>query len=248
MKLILSLIAIITISGNVFGQTTRKISETPNIKEVYNVLESNESIKEGPYQQYSHFGNKLLCEGFYKNNQRDSLWKFYLYFNHLSEKGAYKDGKKVGIWDVYGSNGEQEIKYDYTNGKLLFVKSDPKIDTTKIAVINGTDTVKTILGRRPIYLEGNQGMYKVIGTNMRYPAKAKEKNIQGKVFIAFTIDSLGTTSNYKVKKGIGGGCEEEALRVVKLMNGDWLPGILNGRPITVEYILPLSFTLRVEDQ
>jgi TonB family protein len=241
MKITLSLIGFIIMSGSVFSQTTRQTNETPDTKEIYYVLKSDKNIKEGSYRQYRHFGNKLICEGFYKNDQRDSLWVFYSYSNHVSERGAYKEGKKTGVWDVYNSDGEQEIKYDYTNGKLLFFKKDPKIDTIKASVINGTDTIKMSLNRAPIYLDGTEGMFKVVTTNQNYPVKAKEANVQGKVTITFTIDSLGKTSNYKVRKGIGSGCDEEALRVVKLIDGDWLPGLVNDKPVAVEYLLQVNF-------
>jgi protein TonB len=82
-----------------------------------------------------------------------------------------------------------------------------------------------------------------VADKLRYPAEAKEKNIQGKVIIAFTIDTNGSVSNYVIKKRIGGGCDEEALRVVQLVTGEWLPGMLNGKPVKVEFEMPFSFAL-----
>ena len=51
-----------------------------------------------------------------------------------------------------------------------------------------------------------------------------------------------------IKKRIGGGCDQEALRVLELVKGDWLPGMLNGKPVKVEFEMPFSFTLQIEDQ
>ena len=65
----------------------------------------------------------------------------------------------------------------------------------------------------------------------------------GKVFIAFDINQKGEVSNYKVKSGIGHGCDEEALRVVKNIPSNWLPGVLNDKVVNVEYVLPISFQL-----
>ena len=92
-------------------------------------------------------------------------------------------------------------------------------------------------------MDGDGKRLSIAITKTRYPAEAKERNIQGKVIIAFTIDENGNVSNYKIKKRIGGGCDEEALRITKLITGDWLPGMLNGKPVKVEFEMPFSFTL-----
>ena len=78
---------------------------------------------------------------------------------------------------------------------------------------------------------------------VRYPAAAKENNTQGKVIVAFTVDLNGQPSNYRVKKGIKNGLSEEALRVIKTIDGDWLPAVLNGKQVVAEGTMPLSFQL-----
>lgn len=78
--------------------------------------------------------------------------------------------------------------------------------------------------------------------NITYPEDAKEKGISGRVFIQFVIEKDGSVSNVKVMKGIGGGCDEEAVRVVKSMP-KWKPGKQKGKPVRVNYILPVSFKL-----
>jgi TonB family protein len=82
-----------------------------------------------------------------------------------------------------------------------------------------------------------------IFAGLRYPLDVKSANIQGKVLIGFTIDQNGNVSNYRVKQGLGFGCDEEALNAVKRMTAAWLPGILNGNPVVVEYVIPISFTV-----
>lgn len=68
------------------------------------------------------------------------------------------------------------------------------------------------------YYEGGQeAMYKTINQNIVYPMMAKRNRIQGECIIAFVLNEDGTTSGAKVVKNIGGGCGEEALRVVKLL-------------------------------
>lgn len=78
--------------------------------------------------------------------------------------------------------------------------------------------------------------------NLRYPELAKENNIQGRVTVRFVVDENGAVSDVNVVKGIGGGCDEEAKRVVMKMP-KWKPGKQNGKAVKVYYTLPISFRL-----
>jgi len=233
------------ISTGLFAQTTRKTVEDPltGIKEKYNVLKADEQIKQGKYAAYRIFHNQLICEGYYQHNFKDSLWTYYNMRGEKIESGYYKNGKKVGIWEGLRYNLEPSVKYDFTVRKLLFYKPEQAETGKTFLVFNGKDTSTLQLEQGPIYLEGSGRFLVAISTSLRYPAKARENNTQGKVIIAFKIDENGTVSNYRIKKGIGDGCDEEALRCVKLIEGDWLPGQLNGKAVAVEYNLPLNFTL-----
>ena len=81
-----------------------------------------------------------------------------------------------------------------------------------------------------------------LGKSIVYPTMAKDHNISGRVYITFLIDKTGKISEPKVLRGIGGGCDEEALRVIKGMP-PWLPGRQNGIPVSVQYNLPIVFNL-----
>lgn len=84
-----------------------------------------------------------------------------------------------------------------------------------------------------------------LAENIRYPANAQEFNIQGKIAIQFVVSEDGSISDVKVAGGrkLGGGLEEEAIRVVKSMP-KWKPGKQNGRPVKVYYTLPVNFRLQ----
>src|ERR1700749_4411461 len=244
MKITLSLLAII-ISMSLFDQTKRVTNEDKSlgIKEKYDVLKSDKTVKEGAYAAYTIFGNQLLCEGFYKNNLKDSIWNYYNFQNRLAEFGKYANGAKVGVWNAFDYKGGLQIQFDYTNKKLL-VYNRTKADSAnrKYYVIHGTDTVKTFLGRPPIFLDGEARSMRQLVTGIHYPALAKENNIQGKVWIRFTIDLNGKASNFRVTKSLGYGCDEEALKAVERAydGGDWLPGLLNGNQVVVDYEVPVS--------
>ena len=81
-----------------------------------------------------------------------------------------------------------------------------------------------------------------IGKSMKYPFEALLKNISGKVFVTFIIDEEGKIGNVGVLKGIGGGCDGEAVRVVAAMP-DWNPGTQGGKRVKVKYTMPINFSL-----
>lgn len=85
-------------------------------------------------------------------------------------------------------------------------------------------------------------MYAFLSRNIRYPAAAKNSGITGKVLIRFVVNEDGRIHDAKVLRGIGGGCDEEALRVVNAMPA-WNPGMQNGNPVKVYFTLPISFML-----
>ncbi|MFA4853498.1 MAG: energy transducer TonB [Bacteroidales bacterium] len=102
--------------------------------------------------------------------------------------------------------------------------------------------VLTIVEIMPKFKGGEQAMYKWLSKKIKYPKNAKENEITGTVIITFVIEKNGSVSNVEILKGIGGGCEEEALRVIKLMP-KWKPGKQSGVPVRVQFNLPIIFTL-----
>ena len=89
---------------------------------------------------------------------------------------------------------------------------------------------------------GNEAMYKYLGEHMSYPRMAKEASIQGKVFVQFVVWKDGTIGQVKILKGIGGGCDEEAVRVVKSMP-KWAPAQQAGQKVSSRFMLPVVFRL-----
>ncbi len=82
-----------------------------------------------------------------------------------------------------------------------------------------------------------------IARNIKYPAMARESGIQGRVFVNFVVEPNGSVSNVKILRGIGGGCDEEAIRVVEAMP-KWTPGRQRGKAVRVSFNLPVRFTLQ----
>jgi periplasmic protein TonB len=86
-------------------------------------------------------------------------------------------------------------------------------------------------------------MLAFIGSIIRYPVAASEAGIEGTVYIQFVVNEDGSVGNAIVLRGIGGGCDEEALRIVNAMP-KWKPGKQNGNPVKVFFTLPVKFMLR----
>lgn len=95
----------------------------------------------------------------------------------------------------------------------------------------------------PEFPGGEQALLDYIGSNVQYPKKARKKNIQGTVYISFIVEMDGKVTTVRVLRGIGGGCDKEAVRVVSSMP-DWKPGYQDGEPVRVQFNLPIRFILR----
>jgi protein TonB len=100
-----------------------------------------------------------------------------------------------------------------------------------------------VVENMPEFPGGRSALMKYLATNIKYPPYAKEAGIQGRVFINFVVETNGNITNVKVLRGIGGGCDEEAIRVVKSMP-KWSPGMQRGKPVRVSFNLPVKFTLQ----
>ena len=82
-------------------------------------------------------------------------------------------------------------------------------------------------------------------SRLKYPKEAIENNIEGKVYVVITIDTLGIPSKTEIVKGIGYGCNEEAVRLIKTAR--FSPAILNGKYIRCKITIPILFRLPKEE-
>lgn len=94
---------------------------------------------------------------------------------------------------------------------------------------------------------GLDSMYAYIVKNLKYPELAKEKGIEGRVFVQFVIEKDGSISNVKILRGIGGGCDEAAVEMVKNMP-KWKPAKQRGKPVRCQFNLPIKFELQKDKE
>lgn len=102
--------------------------------------------------------------------------------------------------------------------------------------------VFTVVEEMPSFPGGDEARIKFLQENIKYPQMAKESGIQGTVYVTFTTDEKGRVTDVQLMRGIGGGCDEEAIRVVKMMP-PWNPGKQNGKPVRVRFTMQIKFTL-----
>ena len=100
----------------------------------------------------------------------------------------------------------------------------------------------TVVESMPDFPGGDAARIKYLNNNIKYPQMARESGIQGKVFVTFVVEKNGKVTDVKVLRGIGGGCDEEAIRVIKNMP-KWVPGKQRGKPVRVQFNLPIIFKL-----
>jgi len=140
------------------------------------------------------------------------------------------------------ASAQQMKKTDET----VYEFSTKDITNVKIKHVDN-DSIYQIVEQMPEFPGGTEKMMDYLSNNIKYPEEAKEKGISGRVFLSFVIEKDGSVSNVKVAKGIGKLCDDEAVRVVKAMP-KWKPGMQKGKPVRVNYMLPITFKLDAAEE
>lgn len=216
-------------------------------KHEYHVLKKDKTIKHGPYKSTWVNGNPRQ-EGFYHFGKKDSLWTYYNRFKPIvGSRGYYENGSKEEIWEYYDDKGKLMNRYDHSNHFLSYTTFR---DTVKKYLIKFRDTIAdkdttrmVKLEQPPLYLEGEKNKFRIIQDNIVYPPEAIELNIFGTVYISFFVNEYGQAIEHSIMQGIGGGCDEEALRVVKLIPNEWAVARFEGSIVSARVIVPITFQL-----
>ncbi len=95
----------------------------------------------------------------------------------------------------------------------------------------------------PYYKKGVPSLFSFINAHLVYPKAARDAKIEGTVYVGFTVETDGTICDLIVKRGIGYGCDEAALELVKKTSGNWMPAVPSGIPSRAPYTLPIKFKL-----
>jgi len=89
--------------------------------------------------------------------------------------------------------------------------------------------------------KGLDEFYKHVRDNLKYPEEARKTNTQGRVFVQFVVQADGSVTDIKIIRGIGAGCDEEAIRLVQTSPA-WQPARYQGKSVATEMSLPIRFS------
>jgi protein TonB len=139
------------------------------------------------------------------------------------------------------------INVEGIDATTIVFDAPPLFPTYHIGVvitdIGKTDTPFLTVEMMPEFIGGVSELYKWLGNNLRYPSAAVNAGVEGKVFVKFIVEKDGKISKPEVVKGIGFGCDEEALKALRKMP-NWKPGMQNGRAARVYFTIPIVLKLR----
>ncbi|MBN8576944.1 MAG: TonB family protein [Cyclobacteriaceae bacterium] len=140
---------------------------------------------------------------------------------------------------------EEEIKQDIQLKFDVEVTEDTKVEAVVVAPVEEKEDVDQIFSVVEETAEPKGGMpafYKYVGEKMKYPAQARRMGVEGRVFVEFVVNRDGSIVDVKSIKGIGAGCDEEAVRVVQSAPA-WKPGKQRGKPVRQKMVIPIIFKL-----
>jgi periplasmic protein TonB len=141
---------------------------------------------------------------------------------------------------------EEEIKEDIKVEFDVEVTTDTKVESIVIAPVEeekeDVDQIFLVVEETATPKGGMAAFYKFVSDKMKYPAQARRMGIEGKVFVEFVINRDGSITDVRAIKGIGAGCDEEAVRVVQSAP-PWNPGKQRGKPVRQRYVVPIIFKL-----
>lgn len=226
------------------SQETKKVkkkSKNPYFVETYYVLKSDKKIKHGKYLKETPNG-KLLVKGFYSNNKKDSTWEFFNYQSSLIKKGKYEKGSPIGIWEVYNGQSEPIYKYKVSNDSIIDYNWKNNNDRKTTIIENGI--TKEVLVDSPVLPKLDYSLADEVFRKVRYPADAKDNGISGTVWVAVIINKDGSSETPVIEESVYHSLDQEALRVIKNMDGKWIPAYYQGDAVKSKKIIPFSFELR----
>lgn len=188
-------------------------------------------------------------EGEYKNGRKSGLWKEYYDNGQLSDEEFHLEEKTLFYqhWDPSGTplltngTGKYIQKTSADHEQHIEIRDSILIAAFTIDEISG-DSIYLVVEEGAEYKSGLEVLYKGIGEELSYPKKARKMGIEGKVFVEFVVDKTGNIRDVKIVKGIGGGCDEEAVSVL-LTKNNWKPGMVKGKPVLQKMVLPIAFKL-----
>ena len=228
---------------NNLGKTalySKKVAMKQFVDEAYGALayvDDEYEVPDNIYFEEDEQGNEVrVVVDDYGNETR------YPAYEEIDSDDDYQD--EVDADDGYMGD------YQVASCEQPAIKKEESSTVTQPKTID-ENTEKEIVDRKiyqtveemPAFPGGEQKLMEYVAKNINYPQNARETGIQGRVFVGFVVESDGSISNVTLLKGIGGGCDEEAVRVIKSLP-KWEPGKERGKAVRVSYQIPVFFRLQ----
>jgi TonB family protein len=211
-----------------------KEPEKPRARETVQIPENaSDNKKEQPATKppFDSFGKPLLYVGI-----AIALFFTIIYFvNNKVPSAEEKAAAEQKIEDSIAQAEQQRINDSIAEAELAYNDSITVVELLKKNEINNYEI-------SPEYNGGENARIKYLQESIKYPDFARERGIQGTVYTTFIVEKDGKLSQIRILRGIGGGCDEEAIRVVKAMP-NWNPGKEKGKPVRVQFNMPIKYTL-----
>ena len=156
-------------------------------------------------------------------------------------KTVVKNVQIIAVEDVEDIEEEIEINLDIEMTEETTIEQVIETDVGDVEE-EETEEIFVIVEDSPEPKGGMAAFYSYVGDNIKYPRQAQALNIEGRVFVQFVVNKDGKLTDIEVVRGIGGGCDEEAIRILKNAPA-WKPGKQRGRPVRVKMVLPITFKI-----
>ncbi len=244
--------------------------KTANSKAEYALLLLSQTFNAPQHQLLNHFFNKSLLKQRIIMMQKDKSQRIALVKYGLSaplfmlmlilSSATVNNSKAVTIINkkaaqVFASPALQDIIID-PPAVVADSSQTIKSQNEQLQIVAGnTDTIKSdtpkvngepvfaAVEQEPEFIGGMQKFTEFLAANLKYPPSMAANNLQGKAIVTFIIEKDGSLSNVKALTGPNKDAEDEAVRVVTLTSGKWMPGLQNHQYVRVQYTVPISFAM-----
>ena len=126
---------------------------------------------------------------------------------------------------------------------LMAVFGLTTVSAQKTVVAKKNQKVFDVVEQMPEYPGGQAALFEYLSKNIKYPADAEKKKVEGKVFVTFVVDSDGKITDVSLLKKVFPSLDAEAIRVISAMP-NWIPGKQKGQAVRVKYTVPIMFRLK----
>jgi len=165
------------------------------------------------------------------------------------DDGKYELQTEVGktlVFTYVGYGNEERV---VNKEKINVLMEETSLTTNSLHDTPPTPPAQTssngifnVVEETPQFEGGPSALISFIKNNLKYPTAAVNAKIEGTVFVNFVIDENGKIKDIKILRGVGYGCDEEAIRLMSIMPA-WKPGMQNGKKVAVRYNMPFEFKL-----